>query len=266
MTVCPVPGIDTFSSPKYIYPMCDLSYAFEVVGGDTSLTQMEQCGLHFNGTHPDISCTPLNLDGLALPYCDLEVSASNILQEFSFVVMFKPYSVIGTSTVIDYKYFGALQETREVVLFIDNGIITFRVLGPGGAETNYTSQLNMSVSIESGYWTYVAISKDYSLGKLEMAMKTDTPDVASTYVVTSGGEYFPSEMSLNVPGILRVGESHSGGMGNFVGEIICLNIFDTDGLADVKYYTEFVNGCNPPWNPPPTGMYIIHVKVRVYVN
>ena len=236
-----------YSAPKYLWPLGDQSYAYEVGEGNGPSSDHSQCGFYFAGSHPSFSYVPLALDNNVRPYVDITVGSANTFDKVSFSIAIKPDISSYSGAIMHYRANGG-SDVTDIKVYLSGGYIKMKVFN-SYTTYFYGNVTDNSSPVVSGIWSLISVVRKYSSGQLEI-VKDGTN-------IVSLDDSFPNDIPIDIPGIFRIGGSFDNDMQGFIGGITCLNWFDYEIKASET--SQVLQACIVAnWSNNPSGKHTCH--------
>ncbi|XP_056009521.1 uncharacterized protein LOC125680196 [Ostrea edulis] len=213
----------SFSSAKYVWPLTDSTYTYEVKtskNGDYS-----QCGFHFAGDHPSFSRDPLQLNGHNYPYIDIDIDDGNEFKSFSFALS---VNISGSNGCIFHFKSTTTSSTdiTDVSVCLSGGTLTMEVASSLG-----TSNAIFVPSQVQGQWIIVQAGRNFDNRKLKFIVDNFIDEVSDTH----------NSKILGLPGTLRIGARHDTTMALSL-RVTCITMYDVTTNTGSEVY-EIENQC-----------------------
>lgn len=202
----------SFSSAKYIWPLTDSTFNYEIKSSTTG--DYTQCGFHFDGNHPSFSGIPLKLDAYSFPFVDINISNANEFNDFSFAM--SVHISGSTGCIFHFKSMTPPGTITDVSVCIDGTTLTMELLPDPGA-------LAPSHSVPSlqGQWVMIQAGRSQSSSEMKFIVST----AAGLINLTKTSDSYGSNVILGLPGILRIGAKHDNSMALSM-MVTCITMYD----------------------------------------
>lgn len=220
------------SSPKYVWPLTNSTYDYEVKGPRAG--DYNQCGFHFGGRHPSFVGAPLQLDGDKYPYIDIYIDDMSELKSFSLALFVNISSSFGC--IFHFKSSQYVNVITDVSVCVNSNSLTMEFQTSSGS-----SRLQLSLWIR-GQWTMVQVGRDSANGNMAFNVRNDYSGAAAQQYDTFGSKL------LGLPGTLRIGARHDTTMALSL-TATCVTMYDVTTNAG-SVVTEIENQCQSPPSVP----------------
>ena len=233
-------SVDGYSSGKYVWPLNDKTYTFEVK--DSQSSDNTQCGLQFSGAPPEgLSRLPLVLDGTEESFVDIQIGNDNEFKSFSFAVFVNLHSTSGC--LFHFKTTGSAgNDLKEFDLCFSGGQVTMSwAFGTGDFET-------VSTSFSLRGWQLIIVSRDYDKNPYNFQIKMNGNATSETESAQQSG-------SLGLPGVLRIGAKQDGSS-KLLGKVTCIVMYDTHQTV-VSEESEIKQDCADQYSLPISGNILV---------
>ena len=217
----------SFSSAKYVWPLTDTTYSYEIKNSRAG--DYTQCGFHFNGSHPSFAGPPLQLDAYSFPYIGIGIDDSNEFKSFSFAMSVNVFGSVGC--IFHFKSTATMSgNIKDVSVCISGENLTMKVTSVSGTSYNTT----LSVAALQEQWVMVQAGRDHD-------SKTERFIVGSSSIDKVDGL---GTLKLGLPGTLRIGAHHDDNMALSM-MVTCITMYDviTNTASDVG---NIENQCESP--------------------
>lgn len=219
------------SSPKYVWPLTNSTYDYEVKGPRAG--DYNQCGFHFGGRHPLFAGTPIQLDGDNYPYIDIYIDDMSEFKSFSFALFVNISSSVGC--VFHFKSSQTVNVITDISVCINGTSLTMEFKTSSGS-----SRLQLSLGVR-GKWTLVQVGRNFDKEEMIFSLRSNASDSAKQYDAIGSKR-------LGLPGTLRIGARHDTTMALSL-TATCVTMYDVTTNAG-SVVTEIENQCQSPPSVP----------------